>query len=713
MRHSLLRTFVILGLSFALAINSIATTHATTAHASAHESAAQQGGSPLPWLKESMTKLQTELIAKYGEGHRARVVRGLKQVADFWRAEDGDATAFEDFVRMHFAGNQQTLDTMFERFQYNLEQADGHMQEIGREFRQQSDLDRGEILPFDELFAGYDPSAHMTDDLFQNKIAFIVLLNFPLTTLEQRLTEGEKWSRRQWAEARLAQRFSKRIPAEVNLALARASSEADRYIAEYNIWMHHLLDEKGNRLFPAKMRLLSHWNLRDQIKADYSADKGGLAKQRMIQQVMERIVTQTIPEVVVNNPAVDWNPVTNEVKTATVKDTDEAPRANGKAPTNAPEPNTRYAKLLLTFQASRKVDPYSPTAPTLIARRFDENREIPEARVKEMFEQVLSSPLVPEVAKVIEKQLGRPLEPFDIWYNGFRPRGTYTETQLDEIVGKKYPTAEAYKKEMPNLLMQLGFTKERAEYLANNIVVDPARGSGHALGASMRSAKAHLRTRVGKSGMDYKGFNIAVHEMGHNVEQTFSLNNIDYYTLQGVPNTAFTEALAFVFQGHDLELLGLAKQDAKSHAFKTLDDFWGAYEIAGVALVDMAVWHWMYDHPNATPAELKEATVQIAKDIWNKYYAPHFKKRDVVLLGIYSHMIDSFLYLPDYPIGHMIAFQIEEQMEKAGNIGPEFERMALVGSVVPDLWMKKATGAPVGPEALLTATRRSLKEIAP
>jgi hypothetical protein len=326
---------------------------------------------------------------------------------------------------------------------------------------------------------------------------------------------------------------------------------------------------------------------------------------------------------------------------------------------------------------------------------------------------VLSSPLVPEVAKLIESRLKRPLEPFDIWYNGFRPRGAYTEAQLDEIVTKRYPTAEAYKQDMPNLLMKLGFTKERAEYLANNIVVDPARGSGHAMGASMRSAKAHLRTRVGKAGMDYKGFNIAVHEMGHNVEQTFSLNNIDYYTLQGVPNTAFTEALAFVFQGHDLELLGLAKPDAKSRALKTLDDFWGAYEIAGVALVDMAVWHWMYDHPDATPAQLKEATLQIAKDTWNKYYAPHFKKRDVVLLGIYSHMIDSFLYLPDYPIGHMIAFQIEEQMEKAGNIGPEFERMALSGSVVPDLWMKKATGAPVGPEALLTATSRALKEIAP
>jgi hypothetical protein len=125
----------------------------------------------------------------------------------------------------------------------------------------------------------------------------------------------------------------------------------------------------------------------------------------------------------------------------------------------------------------------------------------------------------------------------------------------------------------------------------------------------------------------------------------------------------------------------------------------------------MAVWHWMYDHANATPAELKDATLGIAKDVWNKYYAPVFKKRDVVLLGIYSHMIDSFLYLPDYPIGHMIAFQIEEQMEKAGRLGPEFERMAKTGSVVPDLWMKKATGAPVGPEALLTATARALKEI--
>ena len=263
------------------------------------------------------------------------------------------------------------------------------------------------------------------------------------------------------------------------------------------------------------------------------------------------------------------------------------------------------------------------------------------------------------------------------------------------------------------LLAGLGFSREKAQTLADNIIVDPARGSGHAMGAARRGDKAHLRTRVEKEGMNYKGFNIAVHEMGHNVEQTFSLNAIDHTLLAGVPNTAFTEALAFVFQGHDLELLGLSKPGAREKALTTVNDFWGTYEIAGVALVDMGVWHWMYEHPDASSAQLKEATLAIARDAWNRYYAKVFGLRDVVLLAIYSHMIDSFLYLPDYPLGHMIAFQIERQMEKAGAIGPEFERMATIGNVAPDLWMKKATGAPVGPSALLAATESALAELSP
>jgi hypothetical protein len=51
-------------------------------------------------------------------------------------------------------------------------------------------------------------------------------------------------------------------------------------------------------------------------------------------------------------------------------------------------------------------------------------------------------------------------------------------------------------------------------------------------------------------------------------------------------------------------------------------------------------------------------------------------------------------------------------MERAGSIGAEFERMAKVGNVAPDIWMKKATGAPVGPQALLTAAEKALTAVA-
>ena len=673
----------------------------------APQGAASPGG-PSDAMKQTMTRLETELVGKYGESERLRIRQGVEQAAQFWRKEDGDEKAFAEMANGLVAADSVARNALFDRMEFTLESLDGHMVEISRDFKRQSDLDLGEIYPFDEILAGYDPAAHVNEDFFHNRLAFAVLLNFPITTLDQRLQDGAGWSRRQWAEARLAERFAKRVPGSVQLAIGDAEAESARYIAQYNIWMHHLVDAKGQRLFPSGLRLLSHWNLRDEIKADYSEGEKGLAKQRQIATVCDRIVTQTIPDAVVDNPYVDWNPATNEVKASTVHDSDKAAPLDKKA-SSAPEPDTRYATLLKVFHAVRLEDPYSPTAPTLIARRFNENRQIPEERVKAMLEEVLTSPLVPKVAAVIAKRLGRPLEPFDVWYNGFRPRGTHTEEQLDAAVRKKYPDVEAYKKDIPNLLLQLGFSKEKAQYLADHIEVDPARGSGHALGAARRADHAHLRTRIEKGGMNYKGFNIAVHEMGHNVEQTFSLNEVDSTLLAGVPNTAFTEALAFVFQARDLELLGLTKPDAKSQALKTLNDFWATYEIAGVALVDMAVWHWMYDHPNATAAELKNATLQICKDTWNKYYAPVFGKKDVVYtLGVYSHMIDSMLYLPDYPIGHLIAFQIEQQMEKAGAIGPEFERMAKVGNVAPDIWMEKATGAPVGAKALLAATEKAL-----
>jgi hypothetical protein len=193
------------------------------------------------------------------------------------------------------------------------------------------------------------------------------------------------------------------------------------------------------------------------------------------------------------------------------------------------------------------------------------------------------------------------------------------------------------------------------------------------------------------------------------VEQVFSLYSVDHTLLAGVPNNAFTEALAFVFQARDLELLGLGKPDAEAERERVLNDFWQTWELAGVALVDMAVWHWMYEHPDATPARLRDAVVAISRDVWDRYYAPVLGAPGTAVLGIYSHMISYPLYLPDYPLGRFIAFQLEEHLRREGPLGAEFERMASHGAVTPDQWMVHATGAPVSAEPLLRAAEAALK----
>ncbi|MGZ6081309.1 MAG: hypothetical protein ACXWK4_10880, partial [Myxococcaceae bacterium] len=66
---------------------------------------------------------------------------------------------------------------------------------------------------------------------------------------------------------------------------------ADHYVAEYNIRMDRLITPDGARLFPDNLRLISHWGLRDELASHYG-DTGGLAKQRTIQRVMERIARQ-------------------------------------------------------------------------------------------------------------------------------------------------------------------------------------------------------------------------------------------------------------------------------------------------------------------------------------------------------------------------------------------------------------------------------------
>ena len=49
-------------------------------------------------------KATADLVAKHGESQRTRAQRGVAQVAQFWRAEDGDDAAFQEFVQTTAGG---------------------------------------------------------------------------------------------------------------------------------------------------------------------------------------------------------------------------------------------------------------------------------------------------------------------------------------------------------------------------------------------------------------------------------------------------------------------------------------------------------------------------------------------------------------------------------------------------------------------------------
>jgi hypothetical protein len=658
-----------------------------------------------PVLASVVAEAKQKLIAKHGETNRERIERGVSQVAQLWRASDGDLVAF---ALEQFAADLPARDAMLLRLQSLVEQVRGHNLEIERAAKWVSEVEDGKpVPPVDQLLAAYNPYAHVIDDLFRTKVAFAALLNFKMSTLADRIRDAEKLDRRQWAELRLTRMFDRRIPGELASAASAAEASADQYIAGYYLWMHHVLSDDGKRRFPSGKHLISHWNLRDELKANY-ADEEGLAKQRTIAKVMERIVTQAIPKSVIDNPHLDWNPFTNKVSAAepgTVET--DAPKDRATAPSEEREPDLRHGHVIMHFKAQRAIDKFSPIAPSHIARAF-EQAELPEERVRTMLVEILESPHAAAAAKEIEHRLGRKLEPHDLWYKF--GGGQTAEAELDAITRSKYPTAEAFAKDLPRILTGLGFTDARAKYLAGLIVVDPSRGAGHAMGAARRGDKAHLRTRVEPSGMTYKGYNIAIHELGHNVEQTFSLYDIDYTLLAGVPNTAFTEALAFLFQARNLELLGRPKPGRDHEKLRVLDEFWSTREIAGSALVELDVWRWLYANHDATPEQLREATVRIARETWDKYYAAMLGGKGTTLLGIYSHSIASPLYLFNYVVGHAIAFQVEAHLagKPKATFATEFERVCRLGNILPDLWMQQATGKPVTAKPLLDATARAL-----
>lgn len=634
------------------------------------------------------------LLEKYPESeHHNRIKNGITNACKLWKNSDGSTKEFIDFCIQNFTIDQDLLERSSERLSNAYESIYGYALSTLRDVQFPIHIDIGPIIPVDHLIADYDPFSTISENAFDSKIGYFALLNYEVSKLRQRIEIGKTWTRRKWADERFAELFIDRIPPNINQQSSQALNLTGNYIASYNIYLHNIITSDDGRLFNnPDLKLISHWGLRDELKTNYKEKDNGFKKQKLIAKVMEAIIQQTIPKRVINKPDIEWN-------------------IDSKVELKSKEKDNRYNLLLEIFNAQKKLAEHSTIYDNYIDLTFESYIQILEENVISLLEGLLYSKTFKKIADLISDRLNRELEPFDIWYSGFKQNRSHTESELDNITRKRYPTAMAFQKDFPRIFKHLGFSDEKIKLLTDSIVVDPSRGAGHAYSFIKRDDKAHLRTRLNSNGMNYKGYNIAIHELGHNVEQVFSTKLMDFITLRGVPNTAFTEAIAFIFQGKDIELLGLNIESKLSNDYKILDNFWNTCELATVSLTEIKIWHYLYDNPESTPEDLKNATLKISEEIWNKTYRPFVREKQVSHLpAIYSHYLSYPLYMSNYAIGKLIAFQLESFLQK-GNLASEIERVCRIGNLTPNQWMNEAVGEDISFKPLLSASENAIDNV--
>jgi hypothetical protein len=243
---------------------------------------------------KTVSEVIEKLIADNGTEHSERIKRGVGQVASLWRNGDGDVDEFKEFCQQNFINDSKELDLVFDRLANNFEFIYGYLNRISLELNRPVHEDIGPLHQIDRMFGSFSPGAHVADDLYRNRIAFYIALNFPAYSLDEKNSMGGEWDNRQWGYARLGDYFTSRVPPELLQEYSHASSQAGMYISEYNIFAGQLVDDNGETLFPEGMKLLAHWNIRDEIKSNYG-QPSGQEKQEMLYNVMLRIINQDIP----------------------------------------------------------------------------------------------------------------------------------------------------------------------------------------------------------------------------------------------------------------------------------------------------------------------------------------------------------------------------------------------------------------------------------
>lgn len=641
------------------------------------------------WLTSSLqNELVSELVRQHGERVRVRAARGVAQVAAAWRASDGDEAALRQFILTRFVPDGARWQSLLARGEDAVFNLHGHLAEIHRALTRWRDVAGYDDPGIDDLLAQFDPAPDLDEELYRSTLAFVLLLNFPRYTFAEKQTHGPAWTPDEWAGVRLADAIPYRTPRELNDMARVAFHRAREFYYNFHIPVDCVVMSDGSHPFPPGRTLLAHWLVREELRGCYGAPQAE-PRQRLLARIMGRHIDGSIPQRVMSRAARTWCPITNSV--------------DGGEPGALTGPR-RYVVWHELFQLARATDPYYPEFPTHIDRALTLYNQLGVDATEHLLRALLEAPVRRDAMAYVAMRLGRPLEAFDLYYNNVAPPDPIDE--LNAAVARRFPRFESFQEQLPQILRELGFKKATAEFLAAHIRTEAARGSGHASPARLYEYPSYLRTNHANGQLNWPAVATAMHELGHCIEQVFSLHRVPRPALIGVPNLGITEGMAFTFQEYARQIVGVP-YPPNHQAITTLNTYLGACEIAGAGLLDLLVWRWLYAHHDATPEALQEITLQLADELWAQYYAPYLGADENHLLAAYQHMIGMMLYLPNYTVGHVIAHSIRRHMTPR-TLAREVERMCAQGNVTPDVWLTRAVGAPLSAQPLLDDVRTAL-----
>jgi hypothetical protein len=652
-----------------------------------------QGNNPVSF--EEISKIKDELISRHSSESAARIEKGVYQLARIWDFSDGSYAGFREFCLNNFLPDRE-LTVNLPRITENLVLIGGYLSVIRSKMNEPFSFTDVNELHSDRFFRKAVPSYNP----YTSELAYFLKLNFPVWSLEEKRQRSGDWDRNQWIMNAVGSYYPDREVVR-NATLTAKQSEFKRYMDNYFFDMHRIMDARGDYPFINVTSLHCHRGLRDNIKEDYTKD-GGFERQMLTGIMLEKVFEGKVPLPFLTDKNTRWNPYKNELYRVEGKKLERIKEY-------ASEDKLRYEGLKTLFAIEQSADSAFANGSTYITRTF-ERANLTVDEIEGIIVELLESPLTTEVSHLIADWVNRDLRPFDVWYSGFQEQSYYSAGFLDSLTREKYPDPGSLEADIVNILKNIGFPEEEAFTIQAGVDVHSVVSGGYSDQPPVPGGKALLTTMFDKRGLDYKGYRVAMHELGHVVCGVYSTLDTDNFLLAGVPTGGITEGVAELFAYKNIEGLGLFPypDEEKKHLL-ALATFWYLYEMGGNALTDIRTWKWMYDNPDASVDELRNAVLQISAGIWNSYFSKNFGgTEDCHILSVYNHFITGDLYLFNYFVGGIVSYQLADAFRR-DELAPALKESCREGVTLPEIWMHEAIGSGFSLDPLFKGVRNAVE----